>query len=223
MTGNENGNREDVLEVVTVEEEQTALAPDVIYKNNIYALVDDLKDDSQFIGLTDEELKNNKAFFPRLIQYIYNSYIGDLLNNKHGKQIVYKDIEQLDYLFDIYISLVYKYKWNNRPLIIEFSLLTGINKNTFYNWLNGYNSGEYNKTDKESILTPDRSDVVQKWLTVCEQGLIDGNDTIKDIFILKAKYGYRDNNNDIQITVNHKNVISADDLPALIDAQNTDK
>ena len=202
------------------EQEQQVLSPDAIYKNNIYALVDDVKDLEQFKGLSDSELKENKSFFPVLVNYIYNNYIGELLGNKHGKQVVYKDIYQLDYLFNIYIELVYKYKWNNRPLIVEFSLFTGINKNTFYNWLNGYNSGLYNKTpieESDSILTSDRSDIVQKWISVCERGLLDGNDTIKDIFILKAKYNYQEAKSDININVNHKNLISADDLPALID------
>jgi hypothetical protein len=63
---------------------------------------------------------------------------------------------------------------------------------------------------------------VQKWFNACERGLLNGSDTIRDIFILKAKYNYNDRNNDIQITVNHKNVISADDLPALIDMKNSE-
>lgn len=200
------------------------LEPITIYKNNILALVDDVKNDPQFIGQTDEELKNNKAFFPVLVNYIYNTYIGELLGNKYGKQVLYKDIQQLDYLFNIYIELVYKYKWNNKPFIVEFSLFTGIARDTIYNWLNGVD----NRVDANKIsdyLTRERSDIVQKWITTCEGALLNGssNDTIRDIFILKAKHNYNDRNNDIQITVNHKNIISADDLPALLDLQNVKK
>lgn len=198
------------------EQERETLTPDAIYKNNIYALVDDLKQDNQFIGLTDEELKNNKAFFPRLVDYIYNNYIGDLLDNKHCKPQIYEDIKSLDNLFNIYTDLVYKYKWNSRPLIIEFSLFTGISRDTIYNWLNGLENN--NKGVKSSrVLTPERSDMVRKWVVTCERALVDGSDTIKDIFILKAKHGYKDNNNDISITVNHKQIVSAEDLPALLD------
>lgn len=200
------------------EQEREQVAPDVIYQNNILALVDDVKELEQFQGLTDEELKNNKAFFPVLVDYIYNNYIGDLLDNKHCKPQKYEDIQLLDYLFNIYIQLVFKYKWNNRPLIIEFSLFTGINKNTFYNWLNGSNdnnTSDYASGRTGTILTHERSDTVQKWVTTCERALIDGSDTIKDIFILKAKHGYRDNNNDITITVNHKPLVSAEELPTL--------
>lgn len=232
------------------EQEQKALAPDAIYKNNIYALVDDLKNDNQFIGLTDEELKNNKAFFPRLVNYIYNNYISELLGNKYKQPALYPDIKQIDYLFNIYIDLIYKYKWNNKPFIVEFCNFTGINKDTIYSWLNNNNSGElYNKynnisvsvnsnsngngnikkdSDSDSvqdewITTHDRAAIVQKWIYTCEQALLNGSDTIRDIFILKAKHNYRDNNNVVEINVNHKNVISADELPALIDIQNADK
>ena len=53
-------------------------------------------------------------------------------------------------------------------------------------------------------------------VTIRIRGLGSFNDTIKDIFLLKAKHGYRDNNNDIQITVNHKMLVDADNLPDLI-------
>ena len=60
-------------------------------------------------------------------------------------------------------------------------------------------------------------DTARKWQTICEQSLVDGNgEYVKEIFLLKAKHGYRDNNNDIQITVNHKPIIDADNLPDLI-------
>ena len=203
----ENEDQTPKQELTEQEQEQTAITPDKIYKNNIYALVDEVKEQDQFIGLTDEELKNNKAFFPTLIDYIYNNYIGDILGNKHGKQVLYNDIQMLDNIFNIYIKLVYQYKWNNRPLLVEFSLLTGINRDTFYNWVNGIDNNRHTKTASE-YLTSERSDIVQKWIDTCERGLIDGNDTIKDIFILKAKYNYRDNNNVVEVNVN--------DLPALI-------
>lgn len=196
------------------EQERETLTPDAIYQNRILELVDDVKELKQFNGLTDEELKNNKAFFPVLVSYIYNNYIGDLLDNKHCKPQKYNNIQLLDYLFDIYTQLVFDYKWNNRPLIIEFSLFTGIARDTIYNWLNGNNNDIADGRTGESI-TRLKSDTVRKWVATCERALIDGNDTIKDIFILKAKHGYRDNNNDITITVNHKPLVSAEELPTL--------
>jgi len=215
----EQGERMQDNNTGITEQERETIAPDVIYQNNILALVDDLKQDAQFIGLTDEELKNNKAFFPRLVQYIYNNYLGDLLGNKeYNPNLIYSDLDQLNYIFNIYIDLVNKYKWNNRPSLLEYSLLTGISRETLYRWLNGDNDNNTERKQGGEVLTRKRSDTVRKWQAVCEQALVDGNgETIKEIFLLKAKHGYRDNNNDITITVNHKPLLSADELPKLID------
>ena len=215
-------------EITTTEAEK--VEPIAIYNNQIYALVDDLKNDSQFIGLTDEELKNNKAFFPRLTQYIYNNYLGDLLDNKLGKQhkTIYPDIHILDNLFNIYIDLVSKYKWNNRPSILEYCILTGISRETVYKWINGdIDNNLVNgcidnnaQQDKRKHITYEYVDAARKWQAICEQALVDGNgEIVKEIFLLKAKHGYRDNNNEVNITVNHKQIISADALPSLIQTQ----
>ena len=203
------------------EQEREQVAPSAIYQNNILALVDDLKQDNQFIGLTDEEIKNNKAFFPRLVNYIYNSYLGDLLQNKleyklQGIKPIYPDIKQLDDLFNIYINLVSKYKWNNRPSVLEFSILTGISRDTFYNWLNGNISDVDASKDKRKYITKEYIDTVQKWFTICEQSLVDGSgDTIKEIFILKSKYGYKEQDKEINININNKQLVSAEELPTL--------
>ena len=190
-----------------------------IYNNTIYSLVDDFIE-NEYKGIPESELKQDKAFFPLLVKYLYDNYIGDLLRNKteyrKNKIKPIYNINNIDSLFDVYIDLVYRYKWNNRPLIIEFSLFTGINRDYIYDWYKGLNNNYLiaDKGDKES--TNNTSDIIAKWIGSCERALIDGNDTIKDIFILKAKHGYKDNNNDIQITVNHKAIIDADNLPDLI-------
>lgn len=212
-------------EIKEQEQERETLTPDVIYKNNIYALVDDLKQDNQFQGLTDEEIKNNKAFFPRLVNYIYNNYLGDLLQNKleyklQGIKPIYPNIKQLDDLFNIYINLVNKYKWNNRPSILEFSILTGIARETFYNWLKGNisntNIDSDKVKDKRKYITSEYINTVQKWVGICEQSLVDGSgDVIKEIFILKSKFGYREQDKEITINLNTKPLVSADELPRL--------
>ena len=188
--------------------------PYIIYDNKIISYVDDFIE-LEYAGLTKEELKQDKAFFPLLVDYLYNNCICNILNNRNNGNKLYKDINLLDNLFSIYTKLVYMYKWNNKPYLIEFALFTGINIDTFYNWLSGIDNNINGATASE-YLTRERSEIVQKWRSVCERALLDSNDTIKDIFILKAKHGYRDNNNDIQITVNHKAVIDADNLPDLI-------
>ena len=200
---------------ITPAETQPEEQPYKIYNNIIYGIVDDFIE-SEYTGQTQEELKTDKAFFPRLVDYLYINYIGELLGNKNGKQTAYRDIEQINALFYIYIDLVYRYKWNNKPFIVEFSTFTGIGKNTIYNWLNGLDNNIYGGADG-SIITPERRDMVQKWIDICERSLLNGSDTIRDIFILKAKHNYKEAGaNEISITVDHRNIISADVLPDLI-------
>jgi len=202
-----------------IEQERESLAPDVIYKNNIYSLVDDVKQEPLYEGLTDRELKQDKSFFNALVQYIYNNYIGDLLGNKDRTiKTVYPDIDLLNDLFNIYIDLVIKYKWNNRPTILEFSIFTGVSRDSYYKWLNGDFDNNISTNDKRKHITSTYTNTVKKWANICESALVDGNgDTIKEIFILKSKYGYREADRDINITVEHKPVISAEELPRLID------
>ena len=200
-------------EIETGSQETETTAPYEIYNNIIYGIVDEFID-REYPEKTVDDLKQDKAFFPLLVDYLYNNYIGELLNNKGHKNTNY-NIYILDNLFNIYKKLVYLYKWNNKPYIIEFALFTGINKNTFYNWLNGMEN-RAGELSHDELTTRERCDIVQNWVDTCERALLDNNDTIKDIFILKAKHGYRDNNNDIQITVNHKAIIDADNLPDLI-------
>ena len=126
----------------------------------------------------------------------------------------------IDNIFNIYLSLVYKYKWNNRPSITEFCLITGINRDTVYNWLKGdIDSYILNNTsdDRRKYITTEYSDTVKKWQMLTEQSLVDGNgEMIKEIFLLKSVHGFRDQNS--EVTINHvvKQAIDADTLPDLI-------
>ena len=209
---------------IQTQETETA-EPYKIYNNNIELYTDELII-SEYNSKPTEQLKQDRSFFPRLTQYLYNNYIGDLLQNKLEHKLnnikpVYPDIKQLACIFDIYISLVYKYKFNNRPSILEFSILTGISRETIYRWLNGEVDNDIINScideDKRRHITSEYSYTVAKWQSICEQSLVDGNgEYVKEIFLLKAKHGYKDNNNDVTITVNHKSIVSADVLPALI-------
>jgi hypothetical protein len=218
-------------ELETVEQVET-LTPYQIHNNQIEVAVADFIG-LEFPDLSNEDIKKTRQFFPMLIQYLYQNVIGDLLGNKDKtKKTSYPDIVLLDNLFWIYIDLVNRYKFNNRPTVLEFSILTCINRDTFYSWLNGSNDNTiYNNSvlvnglDKETeskgarkYITPLYADTVKKWIEVCEQALVDGSgDTIKEIFLLKAKYNYRDNSNVIEINHNVKPLISADVLPSLVD------
>lgn len=214
------------------EQEQTEdLDPIRIYNNNIDLLIDELID-SKYNGAPIDSLINDRGFFPMLVNYIYNNYICQLLDNKitdtsHRKKVEYPSIEVLNDLFDVYISLVYKYKFNKRPTMIEFSLFTGVSHETLNKWVNGEFIDNYinnniggltNKNgveDSKRHLTKSYIDSARKWSKVCESALVDGSgEYVKEIFLLKACHHYKENN--IEITVNHKNIVSADALPDLI-------
>ena len=214
--------------------ESESIEPFKIYNNRIEELTDELID-REYNNTSIEELKNNKSFFPCLILYLYNNYVGDLLDNKPSdnkrKKIIYPSIEILDNLFNIYVLLVYKYKFNNRPTLIEYGLFTGINHNTINKWIKGdfidnynNNTGQlvntYGNKDNKRVLTISYTDAARKWAQVCESALVDGNgEYVKEIFLLKSCFGYRDTNNEVNITVNHKPLLSAEDLPKLIDLE----
>lgn len=207
---------------VSVSDDQTTPDNYKIYENNIYSYIDEFIE-GNYAGQTETELKENRSFFPSLIQYLYNNYLGDALGNTlelklKGVKPVYNDIKLLDELFNIYVFLVYKYKSNNRPSILEYSILTGINRNTIHSWLNGELDNyilQSASDDRRKYITSEYSSTVQKWQSICEQSLIDGKDTIKELFLLKCKYGYQEKN-DINIVVEHKSIISAENLPDLI-------
>ena len=88
----------------------------------------------------------------------------------------------LNKIFYIYTSLVYKYKQNKRPSILEFTLFVNINRQTIYNVLNGANKN----------VTPETIDNVKKWFTECENMLANGS-SVFEIFLLKSQYRYNDN------------------------------
>lgn len=223
--------KQDEQNSIQTGEQPEQVSPDLIYYNNIELYTSELIE-KEYQNKSQEELKQDKSFFPRLIQYIYNNYLGDLLRNKLSYKLqkikpVYLDIKQLDDIFDIYISLVYKYKWNNRPSILEYCILTGITRDTVYNWLTGSVDKDivnsYKDDDRRYHITNEYSYTVAKWQTICEQALVDGNgEYVKEIFLLKAKHGYKDNNNDITVTVNHKAIVDADNLPSLLGINSKD-
>lgn len=134
-----------------------------------------------------------------LFHYIYNNYIGDLLNNKRvGNRPTYNNIQLLDDLFNIYIDLCFRF--NNTPTILEFSLFTGINRDTFNTWLNGYVKN----------VTTDYTDTVKKWRNTCELAQVK-DQGVKSIFLLKAVYNYNDEHI-AQETIQERNIEKLPDL-----------
>lgn len=95
------------------------------------------------------------------------------------------DIKELNILWDIYTIICCTCRI--QPTLLRFSMMIGVNKDTFNSWLKGEYSGR---------VASGHSVTVQKWKDECESTLYDeviqtGN--IGCMFALKANYGYRDN------------------------------
>ena len=165
---------------------------------NIYDLVD------RYISeLNDpEEIYQNNGLFIDMLKYIYRYYVCILLDNKHNVNNRY-DYKILDNLFNIYTSLVYKYKKNKQPYINEFCLFVNISRETLYN----IRYGQVKKASPEDLQN------VKKWFTECEQGLLN-TDTVGSIFRLKAMFNYNDNLAPVPIELQNQ-VLSANQLPDL--------
>ena len=143
-----------------------------IYTDRIYQLAD------EYISTLDnpEDIKGlNKGLFTGMIKYIYqNCFYNNPLDNE--------DISTLDSIFNIYTSLCYRY--NKRPTLLNFSLMVGINPDTFNTWKRGEYRGGLGSLHSETV---------KKWLAECESALVDGaieQNGIGCIFALKANYGY---------------------------------
>lgn len=139
-----------------------------VYVSRIYELADEY-----IAGLKDPEDIEKKNVFTGLIKYIHH-------NICFGSEI-YEDVFILYSVWDTYTDIVYKY--NQRPTLEEFAILTGIHRDTFYSWMNG-------ETRSEDRLTPSitRSDTVKKMQAECQlaryKGAESGN--VGCIFLCKA-------------------------------------
>lgn len=170
---------------------------------------------------------NNKGTFVGMLKYIYNNYF------KYNS-LDYADIQNIDNVWDIYTTLCYKY--NKRPTILNFSILTGINMDTINCWKNKYTRQyKYYTLDGAEIKnlpawkaahrgeeykqepSANHAETVKKWLRECEAALYDGateQNSIGCIFALKANYGYTETAP--VPTINQNAQIAADaELPKL--------
>ena len=98
---------------------------------------------------------------------------------------IYADINILNDIWEIYTELVYKY--NQKPIIEEYALLIGVNRDTLYAWM----KGEYRSTDICEKLGTSRPDTIKKWQEECKVGryksAASGN--VGGIFLCKAVDG----------------------------------
>lgn len=189
-------------------EKKSARVPDVVEK-----LETDIQDICNiYINNLDDphEIYENNGLFVDMLKYIYRVYIGDLIGNKDNTYIRY-DYNLLDKVFNIYTSLVYKYKQNKRCSILEFSLFTHVNRQTLYNVINGYSKN----------LTSNDIDMVKRWFQECENQLTNGG-SVFEIFLLKSQYRYNDNLSPIPIE-NQGSTLAINELPDLSSGKDPEK
>ena len=154
-----------------------------IYETKIHYFAD------EYINtLSDpESINNNPSLFTGMIKYIYRHlFKNNPINND--------DIGLIDNIWSIYTELCYKY--SKRPTLLNFSLLVGINNDTFNAWKNG----EYRRG--ENGASSEHSRTVKKWLAECESSLVDGateRNSVGCIFALKANYGYTETPQRVEI------------------------
>lgn len=172
-----------------------------VYENKINQYADEYIND-----LSDpESINNNPSLFTGMIKYIYKCLFkkNPIDNN---------NINLLDDIFNVYTELCYKY--NKRPTLLNFSLLVGINNDTFNAWKNE----EYRRgTDGTSS---EHSRTVKKWLAECESSLLDGateRNSVGCIFALKANYGYTETPQRIEITGSGSPALSQEDIRQIAD------
>lgn len=128
-------------------------------------------------AIRDNIFNSGSNMFTGAIKYI-NKHMG------FTKEI-YKDINTLNDIWDVYVSIVYKY--NQKPTIQEYSILIGCNPDTIYSWMNGET-----RTDDVCLkLGSSRSETIKKWQNECKMGRYKGaqSGNVGCIFLCKAVDG----------------------------------
>lgn len=172
-----------------------------IYESKIHELADEYINNLE----NPENINNNPSLFTGMLKYIYKYlFKNNPINND--------DIGSIDNIWNIYTELCYKY--SKRPTLLNFSLLVGINNDTFNAWKNG----EYRRGADGA--SSEHSRTVKKWLAECESSLVDGateRNSVGCIFALKANYGYTETPQRIEITGANSPALSQEDIRQIAD------
>lgn len=167
-----------------------------VYENDILCFAE-----MYIESLSDpKSINNNSSIFAGMLKFIYRNVFK---NNKMD----YGNIEVLDNVWDIYTDLCYKY--GKHPTLLNFSLMTGIHRDTFQSWKNGEYRDNGNGTKSAHSVT------VRKWMQECESAMLDGateKNSIGCIFALKANYGYTEQPQRIEIVGTQQPVLSTTEI-----------
>lgn len=199
-----------------------------IYENAIYRVADEyaesLVSDYMPPDRVQERLSTFKGF-RGLLNYEYIRLFKPTASNpKHRRDqyttmvnsvLDYNDIDLLDSIFDVYVSLCAKY--NQLPSVLNFCTMTGLTYQTVKSWLDGavrfpdvVGSGNVGTRSEDTeddapyiysspiyhspVGTRTHKEVVKRWLNISEGSQYDNasSGNVGGIFILKSAFGYRE-------------------------------
>jgi len=196
-----------------------------IYENSIYRVADEyaesLVSDYMPPDKVQERLCTFKGF-RGLLNYEYIRLFKPTASNpKHRRDqyttmvnsvLDYNDIDLLDSIFDVYVSLCAKY--NQIPSVLNFCTMTGLTYQTVKSWLDGavrFDGSDISGTRSEdadgdapyiysssiytgTVGTRTHKEVVKRWLNISEGSQYDNasSGNVGGIFILKSAFGYRE-------------------------------
>lgn len=132
----------------------------------------------------DEDIKKTGIFTGALKHVYLNLFkpTESKLYNAHTN-LNLDDVDTLNDIWSVYTRLCYRF--NHRPTILRFSILTGISMETFDNW----------RRRETRSNTSKHFESCKRWLSECENSLYDGaseSNSIGSIFLLKSNFGYRE-------------------------------
>lgn len=184
-----------------------------IHKTEIDEAAEDYIQETFGADCEEDEIKllmRKSQPFKGMLKYINNRFFklkdGDIRYNNKNSNIDYGDIDYINRLWDIYTSLCYRYLQN--PTILNFSLFTGIDMDTFHSWKTGENRGGTEETSSA------HTESYKKWLGECESALYDSAMTGNPgaMFLLKANYGYTEAPQRIEITGSQAPALTQDEI-----------
>ena len=165
-----------------------------IYKSEIDILCDDYIN-----SLPNPDMIFKSTVFSGMLNYLHQTKIKYIIaEDKQRKNInpYNHDYDFLDKLFyNVYVYLCTRF--NICPTIIQFSTLANVNSEM----LGDIKQGIYRQNGVK--VNPLTCQLVRKWYDFCESSMLGkaiNESSIGSMFALKSVYGYRDNDQRIEVT-----------------------
>ena len=157
----------------------------------VYQSEIDILCDEYISSLPDGNMIYKSTVFSGMLNYIYQHKLKYIIkadkdiNNINQYYNNYKFLD--DIFYNVYVNLCTKY--NITPSIIQFCVLTDVNREILGDIAKGVFRANGSKAN------PENSRTVKKWYNTCESMLLSkatNESSIGSIFALKANYGYRE-------------------------------